>query len=100
MARIIVTTDPTQRRDALLITGETPVLLDESICSVHLSTEHAASQLIERIAWAVADAESAERQLPGLSHASDLRAERLRRPDEFFGELSPADSNSGARRSP
>ena len=55
MPRIIVTTDPSQRRD------DAPVLLDERVHSVHLSSDLAAAQLVERIAWAVKDAEHAER---------------------------------------
>jgi hypothetical protein len=55
MPRIIVTTDPSEQR------GERPVLLDERVHSVHLSTQHAAAQLVERIAWAISDAEDAER---------------------------------------
>jgi hypothetical protein len=57
MPRIIVTTDPV----ASELTDETPVLLDEHVHSVHLSTGHAAAQLIERLAWAINDAESSER---------------------------------------
>jgi hypothetical protein len=55
MPRIIVTTDPCQQRD------DAPVLLDEHVRSVHLSSELAAAQLVERIAWAISDAEHAER---------------------------------------
>jgi hypothetical protein len=55
MPRIIVTTDPPSQ------TGEDPVLLDERVNSVHLSTDHAAAQLVERLAWAIGDAERAER---------------------------------------
>jgi hypothetical protein len=55
MARIIVTPDQT-------IPGAAPVLLDESVYSVHLSTGHAAMQLIERLSWALNDAEAIERQ--------------------------------------
>ena len=55
MPRIIVTTDPSQRRD------DAPVLLDECVYSVHLSSDLAVAQLVERIAWAVGDAEHAER---------------------------------------
>jgi hypothetical protein len=55
MPRIIVTTDLSQRVD------DGPVLLDERVHSVHLSTEHAAAQLVERLAWAINDAETAER---------------------------------------
>jgi hypothetical protein len=54
MPRIILTTDPAA------VPQEISVLLDERVSSVHLSTDHAASQLIERIAWAIADAEDAE----------------------------------------
>jgi hypothetical protein len=54
MPRIIVTTDPYQ------VPRDTPVLLDEEVCSVHLSTHHAASQLLERLEWAIGDAEAAE----------------------------------------
>lgn len=54
MPRIIVTTDPSQRPESASI------LLDESVQSVHLSTGHAASQLVERLAWAISDAEDAE----------------------------------------
>jgi hypothetical protein len=55
MARIIVMADHANHKDA-------PVLLDESVYSVHLSTGHAAMQLIERLGWALSDAEEAERQ--------------------------------------
>ena len=54
MARIIVTADPTQADNP-------PVLLEESVSSVHLSSGHAAAQLVERLAWAITDAEDAER---------------------------------------
>jgi hypothetical protein len=54
MPRIIVTTD--QNRDAV---GQ-PILLDEHVRSVHLSTDHAAAQLVERLAWAIVDAEVRE----------------------------------------
>jgi hypothetical protein len=54
MARIIVTTDPT--------TGDAaPVLLDESVYSIHLDNDHDAAQLIERVGWAITDAETMQR---------------------------------------
>jgi hypothetical protein len=60
MARIIVTTDPAGgRRSALL--DKAPVLLDEQVNTAHLCDDHAAEQLIERLAWAVTDAEEADR---------------------------------------
>ena len=52
MARIIVTTDPSERPDA-------PVLLDELVCPDHLSDDHSAAQIMERLRWAVSDAENA-----------------------------------------
>jgi hypothetical protein len=58
MARIIVTTDPVGGRRSAL--EEAPVLLDEQVSSAHLCDDHAAEQLIERLAWAVTDADEAE----------------------------------------
>jgi hypothetical protein len=55
MPRVIVTTDRSQQR------ADAPVLLDEHVDSVHLSSDLAAAQLVERIAWAIGDAEHAER---------------------------------------
>ena len=61
MARIIVTADES------LASASPPsresVLLDERISSIHLRDDHAAEQLVQRLAWAVSDAERAERTL-------------------------------------
>jgi len=58
MARIIVITDQSERPDA-------GILLDERVCSVHLSDDHSAAQLVERLGWAIHDAEDAdERTVP------------------------------------
>lgn len=54
MARIIVMADPTERRNA-------PILLDERVCSAHIADNYSAAQLIERLGWAIDDAENAER---------------------------------------
>jgi hypothetical protein len=54
MPRIIVTTDPHR------CAGAPPILLDEDVRSVHLSTDHAAAQLVERLTWAIRDAEITE----------------------------------------
>lgn len=62
MARIIVTTDQGEQRDA-------PVLLEERVYPVHLATDHAAAQLIERLAWAIGDAERSERSPRQVSQA-------------------------------
>jgi len=53
MPRVIVTTN-------LPPSGDPHVLLDEHISTVHLSSDHAAGQLIERLSWAIRDAERAE----------------------------------------
>jgi hypothetical protein len=53
MPRIIVTTDPSP------LPADALVWLDEQVQSVHLSTDHAAAQFIERVAWAISDAEDA-----------------------------------------
>jgi hypothetical protein len=68
MPRIIVIADSSRVPDGA------PVLLDEQIRSVHLSTRHAAGQLIERLTWAVSDAEAAERS------RSDQNARPKRQP--------------------
>ena len=54
MPRVIVTTQPSRIPDAA------EILLDEDVQSVHLSTRHAAAQLVERLTWAIRDAEQAE----------------------------------------
>jgi len=56
MVRIIVTTE---QNDYLL--------LDEHVGLVHLSEGHAADQLIQRLRWAVTDAEDAERSLTDVN---------------------------------
>jgi hypothetical protein len=50
MARILITAEPGQTREG-------PVLLDERVLPIHLTDGHAAEQLIERIGWAINDAE-------------------------------------------
>ena len=55
MPRIIVTTNTSSPP------SDGSVLLDELVHSIHLSTGHAAAQLVERLAWAISDAEEAER---------------------------------------
>jgi hypothetical protein len=66
MARIIVTADSELRRSSP--SGEGQVLLDERVTSIHLADGHAAEQLIERLAWAVTDAEQAEGGRHALTH--------------------------------
>jgi hypothetical protein len=65
MPRIIVTTDPLDER-------ESPVLLDETVDSLHLRDDHAANQLIERLAWAVDDAEHRQRAIAATATAATV----------------------------
>jgi hypothetical protein len=75
MPRIIVTTGPVSSP-----VSDAPVLLDEHVHAVHLSDDHAAAQLIERLAWAITDAEDAEERHPeDRAHRSVRPAARPRR---------------------
>lgn len=65
MARIIVTAETGSERSGRAAANGTPVLLDERVSSIHLRDGHAAEQLIQRLAWAVSDAEHTERELGG-----------------------------------
>ena len=68
MARIMVTADPKADRSSSR-QGDGSVLLDERVSSIHLADGHAAEQLIERLAWAVTDAEESERsQRVAITH--------------------------------
>jgi hypothetical protein len=66
MARIIVTADQASKRRRSSQEDDLKILLDERVNSIHLSDGHAAEQLIERLAWAVTDAEESERRQPAL----------------------------------
>jgi hypothetical protein len=55
MPRILVTSEPVERPKGA-------VMLDEHIATSDLTSQHFAAQLIERIGWAVDDAESSEHQ--------------------------------------
>ena len=56
------------------------MLLDEHISTVHFSSDHAAGQLIERLSWAIRDAERAEldRLARPLLRGSAIPARRVR----------------------
>ncbi len=62
MARIIVTADPPAGGYTADQHDDATVLLDERVKPIHLNDGHAAGQLIQRLAWAVTDAEQAERE--------------------------------------
>jgi hypothetical protein len=55
MARIVVTAERTTQRHA-------PVPLDQHVDFVNLCEDHNAEALIERLGWALADAEDAQRK--------------------------------------
>ena len=40
--------------------GESTVLLEERVVPAHLEDEHSAAQLVERLGWAIVDAEQVE----------------------------------------
>ena len=61
MPRILVTTDQDRPTDA-------PVMLDEHVLAMHLSDGHAAEQLIQRLGWALSDAEELEAR-PSISRS-------------------------------
>ena len=56
MPQILIVTDSTESA------GEAEVIYRETISPVHLASEHAGDQLVERLAWAVSDAAIAERR--------------------------------------
>ena len=53
MPRVLVITDDKRP-------GAGGVVLDEHVNSIHLDCEHSAWQFLERLGWAVSDAEHAE----------------------------------------
>jgi hypothetical protein len=55
MPRVIVTTETSGARDR-------SVLLSEHIETVHMASEHSSLQFLERLAWAISDAEGAEQR--------------------------------------
>lgn len=75
MARIIVLPD-------IEIGEQTPILFDEQVSAVHVDNKHSAFQLIERLIWAIHDAEAIEHeqhppeQRPA-NQTSGSRGERL-----------------------
>lgn len=79
MARIIVTTERSER-------PEGPVLFDELVCPAHLSDDHSAAQLIERLGWAVTDAEAAEQRLAVTRRVSEPSPTAHRQPARSSAE--------------
>ncbi len=75
MPRIIVTSDPSRLPDHVAI------LLDERVETVHLASDHAAAQLVERIAWAISDAEDTEAAWATAQERPGTSVERFDRRD-------------------
>ena len=91
MARIIVMADRVGR--------DTPrVLLDETVQPVHLSTGHAAMQLIERVGWAISDAEDAERARARRRGSRGQLSARLQRAHASKRQLSATRRELSANR--
>ncbi len=63
MARVVVTDDSGQE-----------VLLDEQVQSIHLASPHSSTQMIERLTWAVEDA---DRDQEPSRRSGRRRGERL-----------------------
>jgi hypothetical protein len=55
LPQIIVTADRPNER------GEGPVMLNERVSAADFESEHFAARLVERLGWAVTDADEAER---------------------------------------
>ena len=73
MARIIVIADMPRRANI-----DAPVLMDEEVKPDHLADEHSSHQIIERMAWAVLDAEEVSREIVG--RLSQREIPRLTKP--------------------
>lgn len=56
MPQIIVTADRPNER------GEGPVMLNERVSAADFESEHFAARLVQRLGWAVTDADEAEQQ--------------------------------------
>ena len=56
MPRMLIMTEPAEQAPA-------EVMLSEHVATGDVASDHFAAQLVERIAWALADAEKAERRL-------------------------------------
>jgi hypothetical protein len=70
MARIIVIADMPASPNI-----DAPVLMNEEVRPDHLADEHSSHQIIERMAWAVLDAEETSREM--TSGLTDRQIDRL-----------------------
>lgn len=44
------------------------VVMEERLVSAHLESDHASAQLVERLGWAIVDADELERAQPSQAH--------------------------------
>ena len=64
MPRVIVMSESRTEREGV-------ITLDERIASTDLRSDHHSAQLIERVGWAVHDADDAEREQAAVPAATD-----------------------------
>ena len=65
MPRILVTTDRPDGR-------ETAVLLQERVVPSDLDSDHFSARLIQRVGWALVDADEIEHRTPAPEHARPM----------------------------
>ena len=76
------------------------VLLDEQVSSIHLDSEHSAWQFIERLGWAISDAEDAEQRLRAAEPHDAERRPRAAQRRIDRGHTPSARESASARQSP
>jgi hypothetical protein len=86
MPRILITTEPGDAPDAA-------VMLSERLATSDLASDHFAAQLIQRISWALADAESNERD--PIEHTDAGRREAFAGAFMQAPMLAPAGTRPG-----
>jgi hypothetical protein len=94
MPRITVTAEPLSSQRA----SDAPVLLDEQVQSVHLLSDHAAAQLVERLAWAISDAEDTEIELSARPRRGRPAGDRGSTPRRALGARSERKRSARAAR--
>ena len=62
MPRIIVMSESGNEREGAINEREGAITLDERVASADMGSGHRSAQLIERVGWAVHDADDAERK--------------------------------------
>lgn len=63
------------------------VVLEERVVTVHFESDHTSAQLVERVGWAIVDADELERADTGTPmHPSAVGDQKLARTDERTGD--------------